>query len=56
MNLKIYHVSNAKVYHKLQKATAKLKKDEKAYDVMFLKNEWEDEIAKKLGFKHPPWK
>ena len=56
MNLKIYHVSNAKVYHKLQKATSKLKKDEKVYDVMFIKNEWEDELAEKLGYEQPPWK
>ena len=56
MNLKIYHVSRAKVYHKLQKSTSKLKKNEKMYDIMFIKNEWEDELAKKLGYEQPPWK
>lgn len=56
MNLKIYHISNAKVYHKLQKATSKLKNDEKVYDVMFIKNEWEEELAEKLGYEQPPWK
>ena len=56
MNLKIYHVSGAKVYHKLQKATSKLKKDETVYDIMFIKNEWEEELAKELGYKQPPWK
>lgn len=56
MNLKIYHLANAKVYHKLQKATAKLKKDDSTFDVMFLKNEWEDELAKELGYEQPPWK
>ena len=55
LNLKIYHVSNAIVFHKLQKSTKKLKDKKEDYNVMFLKNQWEDELAKELNFKKPNW-
>lgn len=55
MNQKIIHVSDAVVYHKLQKATAKLQEDEEYYDLMFRKNQWEPELCKQLGFRNPIW-
>lgn len=55
MGLKIFHVTDAIVYHKLQKATQSLKKNEKSYDNMLFKNRWEDDLADKLGFKRPNW-
>ena len=55
MNKKIYHVSDAVVYHKLQKATQSLKKNEDKYDMMLFKNKWEEDLAKELGFKQPLW-
>lgn len=55
MNKKIYHVSDAVVYHKLQKATQSLKKNEDKYDLMLFKNRWEEDLAEKLGFNQPEW-
>ncbi|MBE6140583.1 MAG: glycosyltransferase [Firmicutes bacterium] len=55
MGLKIYHTSNAVVYHKLLKSTRKLKQNEAKYDLIYLKNRWEEDLAKKLGFKRAIW-
>lgn len=55
LNLKVYHVSDAIVYHKSQAATKKLKKDTNKYDTMFIKNQWEDEIAEELGYRRYSW-
>ncbi|WP_407423345.1 glycosyltransferase [Methanobrevibacter sp.] len=55
MNKKIFHVSDAVVYHKLQRATQSLKKNEDKYDMMLFKNRWEKDLAKELGFKQPEW-
>lgn len=55
MRQKIIHVSDAVVYHKLQKATAKLREDEEYYDLMFRKNQWEPELCEELGFRNPIW-
>ena len=55
MGLKIFHVTDAIVYHKLQKATQSLKKNEDSYNTMLFKNRWEDDLATKLGFKRPDW-
>ncbi|ADZ09154.1 glycosyl transferase family 2 [Methanobacterium lacus] len=56
MNLKIYHTSEANVYHKLQQSTEVLKeKSSKDYDTMFVKNQWDDELASKFGYKKPVW-
>ena len=61
MNLKIYHISEAIVYHKLQKATSVLRKKSKNsyknsnFDIIFRKNQWDDELATKLGYKTPIW-
>lgn len=55
MGYKIFHVTDAIVYHKLQKATQSLKKNEESYDNMLFKNRWEDDLADKLGFKCPEW-
>ena len=58
MNLKIYYIEEAIVYHKLQKSTDDLRrtprKDSK-FDVMFLKNQWDSEHAAKLGYNTPIW-
>ncbi len=57
MNLKLYHVSDSIVYHKLQKSTKKLrqKKGIKSLNIMLYKNQWEPELAEELGFKKALW-
>ena len=56
MKLKIYHISNSVVYHKVQKATDILReRSEEDYDIMLLMNQWDDELASKLGYKKPLW-
>ena len=55
MGLKIYHVSDAVVYHKLQQSTHKLKENKEQYDIMFSKNRWDEDLARKLKFKRPLW-
>jgi GT2 family glycosyltransferase len=56
MKLKIYHVLDAVVYHKVQKSTEVLR--ERSYDdfdTMFTKNQWDDKLASKFGYKKPLW-
>ncbi len=58
MNLKIYYVEEAIVYHKLQKSTEVLSnkpKRDSDFDLMFRKNQWDPELAAELGYKTPPW-
>lgn len=56
MKLKIYHVSDAVVYHKEQQSTKILKNESKAdFDIMFHKNQWDEKLAKELGYKKPQW-
>lgn len=55
LNLKVYHVSDAIVYHKSQASTKKLREDNDKYDIMFVKNQWESEIAEELGYRKYPW-
>ena len=56
LKLKIYHTSDAKVYHKTQSSTKKLEENEDEYDIMFKKNKWDENLAKKLGYENPIWK
>ncbi|MGB9980380.1 glycosyltransferase [Methanobacterium sp.] len=58
MNLKIYHVARAIVYHKLQKSTDILSKksdNNSNFDIIFRKNQWDPELAAQLGYKTPIW-
>lgn len=55
LDLKVYQVSNAIVYHKSQAATNQLRKNNKQFDTIFVKNQWEPELGKKLGYKNYPW-
>lgn len=56
LHLKIYQAPDAFVYHRHQVATNKLKETNKLeYDYIFNHNQWEHNIAKKLGFKKPTW-
>lgn len=55
LNLKVYQVSDAIVYHKSQAATNKLRENKKDFDTMFIKNQWEPEIAEELGYRKYPW-
>lgn len=55
MKLKIYHVSDAVVYHKEQQSTKVLKESGDNFDMMFHKNQWDEELAKELGYKSPKW-
>ena len=58
MNLKVYYIEEAVVYHKLQKSTDDLSsKTSKGtnFDVMFKKNRWDEELSSELGYKKPVW-
>ena len=55
LNLKIYHIADAKVYHKSQQSTKKLEKKKDEYEMIFLRNQWEPDLAKKLGYKTYSW-
>lgn len=58
MNLKIYHVADAIVYHKLQKSTEFLREisDKNSnFDMMLQKNRWDEELKAKLGYNTPLW-
>lgn len=60
LKLKIWHVSDAHVVHKLQKSTDLLRRKEKsatdnAFDLIFRKNQWDIESARKLNFKTAKW-
>ena len=55
---KIYYVPEAFVIHKLQKATDQLRDtngSNKAFDLMFHRNQWDKETAHQLGFRSAPW-
>ena len=53
---KIYHVSDAIVYHKLQQATSILKKkSEEEHDLLYVQNRWSKEEQEKYGFKTAKW-
>ena len=56
LKLKIYHTSDAKVYHKTQISTKKLEENKNEYDIIFNKNKWEDNLASRLGYENPIWK
>jgi O-antigen biosynthesis protein len=58
MNMKIYYAADAVVYHELQKATDHIRLDNDKtdeFDLMFIKNQWEPELADELGFKKAEW-
>jgi GT2 family glycosyltransferase len=57
MNLKIYYISKAKVYHKLKRSTQILSNSNKKsdFDMIFLKNQWDSELASKIGYKNAIW-
>ena len=57
MKQKIYHTSEAIVYHKLQKSTNQLKKENQTteYKTIFIKNQWTKEQRKKLNYQKAPW-
>ncbi len=56
MNLKIYHIDEASVYHKLQQSTEVLReKSQDEYDIMFTKNQWDEKLAKQFGYNKPLW-
>lgn len=51
----IYHISEARVFHKSQKATDVLRNNEEKFNYIFKKNQWEPELARKLGYKNALW-
>jgi glycosyltransferase involved in cell wall biosynthesis len=58
MNLKVYYIEEAVVYHKLQKSTDELRdkpNKSSSFDTMFYKNQWTPEEADKHGYKIPIW-
>lgn len=55
---KVCHVASAVVHHKFQQSTKALKKSTKAqgaYQTMFIKNQWEPELARRYKFRKAPW-
>lgn len=55
---RMYYCPNSHFIHKLQKATDQLKetgKEDKSFDTMFKKNQWEQSLGEKLGFRTAPW-
>lgn len=56
LQLKIYQAPNAFVYHRRQVATNTLRRTKKEeYEYIYSKNQWEPELAEKLGFENPIW-
>ncbi|MCK9152245.1 glycosyltransferase family 2 protein [Methanobacterium alcaliphilum] len=58
LNLKIYYIPQAIVHHKLQKSTDLMRskpQNKEQFNLMFIKNQWESELAQKLGYKKAPW-
>lgn len=55
LNMKIYYISDAVVYHKHKQSTNVLKKNKKEFNTIFIKNQWEKELADELGYKNPIW-
>ena len=55
LKLKIYQCPDAYVHHKHQVSTNKLKENEDNYKYMFKKNQWEPELAEKLGYSKRLW-
>ena len=55
LNLNVYQVSDAIVYHKSQASTNKLRENNQEFNTMFVKNQWEDELANELGYRKYPW-
>ncbi|MGP9737773.1 MULTISPECIES: glycosyltransferase [Halomonas] len=56
LGLRIYHVSDALIYHKLQKSTDELAgKKESEFDIMFKKNRWDPANKVRLDFVDAPW-
>ncbi|HCR96567.1 MULTISPECIES: glycosyltransferase family 2 protein [Halomonas] len=56
LGLRIYHVSDALIYHKLQKSTDELAgKKESEFDIMFKKNRWDPANKMRLDFVDAPW-
>jgi glycosyltransferase involved in cell wall biosynthesis len=57
LGLRIYHIADAIVIHKLQKATDSLRGGETKtaeFDLMFKKNQW-GPLARDLGYRTAPW-
>ena len=55
LKLKIYQCPDAYVSHKHQVSTKKLKENNDNYKYMFKKNQWEPELAEKLGYSKRLW-
>jgi len=58
MNLKIYYVPQAIVFHKLQKSTDILRTESEGkngFNEMFRQNRWDKNLAEELGYKIPKW-
>ncbi|HAU5563090.1 TPA: glycosyltransferase [Serratia fonticola] len=58
LGMKIIYTSQAVVYHKLQKATDDMRKNEKKseeFDLMFRKNQWSEKEIQRFGFIKAAW-
>ena len=58
LGMKILYISQAVVYHKLQKATDGMRKSEKKtaeFELMFKKNQWPESMLKELNYNKATW-
>lgn len=56
LGLRIYHVSDACVVHKLQKSTRVLSdRSNSQFDLMFKQNQWDETTRLSLGFRKAVW-
>lgn len=57
LGYKIYHVSGATVYHKLQRSTDILQKAEAKgnFEEICIRNSWNEDLSRQLGYGAPVW-
>ena len=55
---RMYYTPNSHFIHKLQKSTDQLRDTgakDKSYDLMFKRNQWDEETSKRLGYRLAAW-
>ncbi|NWO04455.1 MAG: glycosyltransferase [Alteromonadaceae bacterium] len=56
LRLRIYHVAEACVVHRLQRSTRALSgNSDGEFELMFKKNQWDDQTRRELGFREAVW-
>ncbi|MFG6449383.1 glycosyltransferase [Roseateles sp. BYS180W] len=58
LNMKIFHVPQSIIYHKLQRSTDGMRdsgEKTKEFTYIFKRNQWEPEVRDRLGYVDAPW-